>query len=673
MPTIYTAGDKDTLVAMDGDEYDSIQLQSLSEVAEIYYQLLKKAMESSAEETKSKSSFDGSLQEQTANELTQFAERNQIIFFSQTLAELITLLEWQNEKKKPEVQESAIYNSLLRVEKAANNTSTWELCGQDLDGPLISISNFEMNMLEQTVSMYLVDILDKDRSQTLFFPLDEVFESDILVKWRILEKIASIKITPHQTIYKHKLTECIRERIQSEVSDWLDKEFSELKITGKTTILKDSEIMTKILKEFRTHLDVAIDVTSVENSLFKETSCCYFDCVSKVLDDKLHPVCLQIMKWMDAYQEYHRTFHVNLRDSCALSHALYLQVKKLVHCLRLRKKAPQSWKLEDYSSMFVKFFMNLLQVMKSECHNRIKRAVQAEKDAFHTEEKILSSTVIVLNCFCTVIDEWKHLEIEDEDMQVAFLIKIADIVCDGAKIFAEALEERLTNENKNDKTPTTVGIIKKTCILANSVEHVREYLDDLSHQMQWKESLDKLKGESEDTGFSDQVLRILNLIHQSMNSQLKSITAKCLKLAADNLQSCCEKNLATWLQAPNPQQAYDRFMCYFNEHVESVSESLKEHLFPKFLSLLWSSILMYIQKEFQEGQPPEYSKTIKENIQNLMEFFSYIKMEDSETYKPILREIMSVIDLNSKSTVDLQLDYYSQVAESIVSSILHIF
>ncbi|GIY16251.1 uncharacterized protein CEXT_619841 [Caerostris extrusa] len=406
--------------------------------------------------------------------------------------------------------------------------------------------------------------------------------------------------------------------------------------------------MTKILKEFRIHLDVAIDVISVENSLFKETSCCYYDCLSKVLDDKLHPVCLQIMKWMDAYQEYHRTFHVNLRDSCALSHALYLQVKKLVHCLRFRKKAPQSWKLEDYSSMFVKFFMNLLQVMKSECHNRIKRAVQAEKDAFHTEEKILSSTVIVLNCFCTVIDEWKHLEIEDEDMQVAFLIKITDIVCDGAKIFAEALEERLTNENKNDKTPTAVGIIKK---------------------MQWKESLDKLQGESEDTGFSDQVLRILNLIHQSMNSQLKSIAAKFLKLAADNLQSCCEKNLSAWLQAPNPQQAYDRFMCNFNEHVESVSESLKEDLFPKFLSLLWSSILMYIQKEFQEGQPPEYSKTIKENIKNLMEFFSYIKMEDSETYKPILREIMSVIDLNSKSTVDLQLDYYSQVAESIVSPV----
>ncbi|GFQ92875.1 hypothetical protein TNCT_182621 [Trichonephila clavata] len=35
--------------------------------------------------------------------------------------------------------------------------------------------------------------------------------------------------------------------------------------------------------------------------------------------------------------------------------------------------------------------------------------------------------------FNKVIYEWKHLEIEDEDLQVAFLIKVTDIVCDGAK------------------------------------------------------------------------------------------------------------------------------------------------------------------------------------------------------------------------------------------------
>ncbi|GBM25983.1 hypothetical protein AVEN_223117-1 [Araneus ventricosus] len=600
-----------TGIDKDGEEYDSIQLNSLSEVTEFYYQLLKKEMESSAAETKRKNSFDGSLQEEAANHLTEFAEKNQITSFSQALAELLTLLEWHNENKTPVMQESAIYNALLRVEKAANNTSTWELCGQDCDGPLISVSTYEMNMLEQTVSMYLLDVLTKDRTQILFFPLTEVFQSDILLKWR--------------------------------------------------------QNLTKILKDLKSHVDAAAEVVSIESSLFKETSCCYFDCLSRVLDEKLHPVCLQVMKWMDVYQEYHRTFHVNLRDSCALSHALYLQVKNLVNDLRLKKKLPQSWKLEDYNSMFVKFFMNLLQVVKSECHSRIKRAVEAEmKDSVHTEEKILSSSVIVLNCFCTVIDEWKHMEIEDEDLQVAFLIKIADIVCDGAKIYAEVLDERLTKESQiNVKSE----VYKKACILANSVEHVRAYLEDLSHQMQWKESLHRLNEESPDSSISDQVLRILNLLHQSMDSHLKSIAAKCLNIAACNVQSLCEKPLSVWIQATNLQQGYDRFLCHFNEYMETSHEALKEVLFPRFLSLLWCSILMYIQKEFQEGQPPDYAITLKENIQNLMDYLLHIKMECMESSKPILRQIMSVMDLNSKSTVDLQLDYYSQIAESLVSPV----
>ncbi|CAL1275789.1 unnamed protein product [Larinioides sclopetarius] len=258
------------------------------------------------------------------------------------------------------------------------------------------------------------------------------------------------------------------------------------------------------------------------------------------------------------------------------------------------------------------------------------------------------------------------MQIEDEDLQVAFLIKIADIVCDGAKIYAEVLDERLTKESQ---ISVKSEVYKKACILANSVEHVRTYLDDLSHQMQWKESLHRLNEESPDSSFSDQVLRILNLIHQSMDSHLKSIEAKCLNIAASNVQSLCEKPLSVWIQATNLQQGYDRFLCHFNEYMETSHDALKEALFPKFLSLLWCSILMYIQKEFQEGQPPEYAITLKENIQNLMDYLLHIKMEDMESSKPILRQIMSVMDLNSKSTVDLQLDYYSQIAESLVSPV----
>lgn len=49
-----------------------------------------------------------------------------------------------NEKQVPEIQETAIYNSLLRLEKAANNTSSWELYGGEYDGPLFNLTTFEV-------------------------------------------------------------------------------------------------------------------------------------------------------------------------------------------------------------------------------------------------------------------------------------------------------------------------------------------------------------------------------------------------------------------------------------------------------------------------------------------------------------------------------------------------
>ncbi|GBM10885.1 hypothetical protein AVEN_140202-1, partial [Araneus ventricosus] len=46
-------------------------------------------------------------------------------------------------------------------------------------------------------------------------------------------------------------------RIQDEVGDWLEDEFSKLKLSGKNTVLKDAEILTKILKDLKSHVDAA--------------------------------------------------------------------------------------------------------------------------------------------------------------------------------------------------------------------------------------------------------------------------------------------------------------------------------------------------------------------------------------------------------------------------------
>lgn len=94
------------------------------------------------------------------------------------------------------------------------------------------------------------------------------------------------------------------------------------------------------------------------------------------------------------------------------------------------------------------------------------------------------------------------------------------------------------------------------CVLANSVDHVRRYLGDLPHQMLWQESLSRDGREATpgDVGISEQVLRILNLVHLSMDSQLRGIVTGMLKMAVESLQTQCEKLLSAWIQSVNPNQ-----------------------------------------------------------------------------------------------------------------------
>lgn len=364
--------------------------------------MLKSAMETSAEEAaKYKNGFDGNLLEDDARNLLEYCERSQVPLVSQALAELLTCLERNNEKKAPEVRETAIYNTLVRLEKAVDSTSTWELCDLEYHGPLFNLTSFEEKMIEQQMSLYLEDLLVKNCSQTLFFPLTDFYSSDAIVKWRILEKIVTIKLFAVKPEYKQKLKLQLSERLKKEVNDWLMREIEKLKLTGTSSILKDTEAVSKILRDLRSQVTTAIDVITSE-TLFDESGCKYFEVLAETVDEMLFPVCVQVMEVMDIYQARHRDFVVNMRDSCALSHALYLQLKKLTNLLIAQGKTERHLKLHDYTCIFSKFFTNLLQVMKIECHNRIKRAVQAEmKDSVHFEEQILSSSVIVLNCMCT--------------------------------------------------------------------------------------------------------------------------------------------------------------------------------------------------------------------------------------------------------------------------------
>lgn len=57
-----------------------------------------------------------------------------------------------------------------------------------------------------------------------------------------------------------------------------------MKLSGSTTILKDIEVFTKILKELQTQISMAMDVSLAE-VLFEESQCNYSEILSDTIDD----------------------------------------------------------------------------------------------------------------------------------------------------------------------------------------------------------------------------------------------------------------------------------------------------------------------------------------------------------------------------------------------------
>ena len=91
-------------------------------------------------------------------------------------------------------------------------------------------------------------------------------------------------------------------------------------------------------------------------------------------------------------------------------------------------------------------------------------------------------------------------------------------------------------------------------MLANSVEHVFQYLQELPQQMQWSDVFEDDSGDFSDTSLKEQVLRILKLIHESMNKDAREIVTRMLNVIILSIHSNTEKLLTSWLQSQMTNQ-----------------------------------------------------------------------------------------------------------------------
>lgn len=656
-----------------GDSFDSIQLISFGEMVEEYYQITKVMFQNAAALNKNNKNFDTFLCPDDEITRTEFLSKCLVFPVSEALVDLMVCLECYNNKTHPSLSHKIVYEYILRLESALKNSSAWEIvCPEDDEhptGPAISITGFEMCLLEEAVPRYVELTLNENKEEIMFFPLTSERMENVTEKWRIMEKLATMKITTQNTTYKEKLAESIKKKLQIELSYWLTKKLQKVKGTGKNSVLKDMQALKNLLHDLTDHVIVAADVTGADGLLFSGPQCHYFDTVAETLERKLYPVIEQTTENLDSYHNSHKSFHVNLRESSMLCHSFYIALKNLVQQLVDQVKRQSSFeKMRNFHGLFGNAFVHLLHVLKSECHARITRTVlQEDQDDVHEDRKIFTSTVIVLNCICTVLEEWRNLEIDDAELRIAFLVKITDTICDGAKIFAEAMHQRVGNMNIQVKDPKC---LRQICIVINSIEHVRTYLHPLPNMMKWEDVLPNIEEPENVPAVREQIHGLLSHILESMDSAMKSIISRIIQVLVTHIRNHCEKFVNPWVQNnTSSSHSVAKLLSSLYDHLSVIHDVIRESIFKELLCTLWLSFLNYINEKFQEGQRAEYARNIKQNTEELHEYFLHLEMKENSETKHLLQDILESLNLNSKSTVELQLDYYGQLADLLISPV----
>ena len=64
--------------------------------------------------------------------------------------------------------------------------------------------------------------------------------------------------------------------------------------------------------------------------------------------------------------------------------------------------------------------------------------------------------------------------------------KITDLVCDGARLYADRIQSILERNGYYDNNHAQFDVTDRLCITMNNIEHVRQYLTELPNLLDWE-------------------------------------------------------------------------------------------------------------------------------------------------------------------------------------------
>ncbi|KAL4223873.1 hypothetical protein ACF0H5_017337 [Mactra antiquata] len=641
--------------------------------SEDYYQAYKQFLQytcKNAEKNPSRHIGEayGSLSLKDHRILKMFAEAHRISKLSQAIVNVICLLELQCEDGATDISE---VNPHIALDNLRMTWATMQI-GQKTLLDRMPLTDIEISNYRKVATKYIHMKSDIVLELPELFPPTVENLNIIKTKLGVIVQLLSLDLWEAKCEPKDVISEKLCKQLHDNAHTWMNHEVDNIVETSseiKDKVLPEMERLIALVETICSHLTVL----PVLKQFYTCLSVNYYRIVCIAVERKLSIICMSIMEKLNKYKKRYNSFPVNILMACKLSLRLYSSLRKLYSVIRENATRRDMFRLTifHYQEWFEESMVYWLQTFRSECIQRLEKALEIEKDVVVVTSllKYSHSSVDVLSCFAQVIEEWKKIDYKDPDCCLMGVTNITDIVCDGARLYADKIQSILErNGYYDDKSNSEFDVNERLCITLNNIEHVRMYLSELPLLLSWDTVVTMMSARYDNDKIGTQAAGTLQRLVDLSNEEILMKSAILLRQICEKMRIDIERYTEKFTRKePNKDSSVDQFLGYLANNLETLNHQLMPDLYPYMNEQLWDVVLQALHKQLLVGEHGDYYDQMKRHLQSVSLFFSRVGLEEKKRHSELYKDLKLRLDLNSNNSHELMRMYYNKLATDMVT------
>ncbi|XP_061162989.1 protein unc-13 homolog D-like isoform X2 [Saccostrea echinata] len=633
---------------------------------EDYYQAAEQFYKHAIKGLEVNAPLDPYLNKQDSRILDLFAQSYGISKLSQILIHIVVLLEWSSSHDDITTVDQALQVTLQELQMIwASKQFDISACSQKMP-----ITDAEIMMYRRAAKNYISTLSDQlDNNIELFPPyLDNI--NTLRQKFGVCILLLELDLWDSKSSPHSPLTQKILRKLQDDTDHWTSEKVEQ--IYSHDTVQDPVIPRMNALVELTNLLSSHCLPMGVVNNLYNTLGIGYFRIVSFCVERKISLLIKELCHELDVYQRKYHQFSVNITYSSRLALRMFFAAKKFYSVVRDNVSRRDVFRLtiHQYQDWFLDALVFWLQTFRTECLNRIERALEIDKDVVvtHSLVKFSNSSVDVKACFAQITEEWRQIDYHDPDASVMGIIKITDLICDGARIYTDKIHVMMEKSNFYDDGDEQFDITERLCITLNNIEHVRQYLKELPVLLDWESvcMLLSTKHENDDIGNKSS-----STLSRLITSAGQEILLKCSLLIAQIVEKM-KVDMARFMgiftqKTPEKASSIDQLFQYLSTNLRTLKERLFDSMYPHITEELWKTITELMEEQVFIGERPEYYSQMKQFLRALTSYFAKDGLEESKIQTEQYNSLKARLELSSLSTEELMLEYFNNLADDIVN------